>query len=53
MIDPRRWINKELAIKIKHDEWRGEIKEKVYYVLTIEKAWKSHLNKKETMKFQK
>ena len=38
VIDPRSWIGKELAIKIKHDKWMAETKEKVHYVLTIDNA---------------
>lgn len=37
-INPANWPGKELAIKVKHQEWNGDTQHAVHYVLTKEKA---------------
>lgn len=37
-INPSNWHGKELAVKVKHQEWNGDMQHAVHYVLTVEKA---------------
>ncbi|WKZ15502.1 MAG: DUF669 domain-containing protein [Candidatus Jettenia caeni] len=38
VINPSNWYGKELAIKVKHQEWNGGMQHAVHYVLAKEKA---------------